>query len=151
MAGTIVKKAWGDMSDDEEYDSPPNPPSVTSSRGKGNSQKGNSHQQKKNSQKGNSHQQGGTRRSYPVRESREDCFERRGELVLSFLDKKPFSVLHDVHAYLLAHEESINHQFLPSVQSVHASLFQMMNSGKAQSRILPGVVQWARIGAVPLD
>jgi hypothetical protein len=134
MAGTIVKKAWGDMSDDEEYDSPPNPPSVTSSRGKGNS-----------------HQQGGTRRSYPVRESREDCFERRGELVLSFLDKKPFSVLHDVHAYLLAHEESINHQFLPSVQSVHASLFQMMNSGKAQSRILPGVVQWARIGAVPLD
>lgn len=62
---------------------------------------------------------------------------------MSFLAANPFCALTDVHTHMLAHEESICHPFLPSVQSVHASLFQMMNEGKVQSRILPGFVQWA--------
>ena len=76
-------------------------------------------------------------------EPRDECFARRASLVCSFLEKHSMSLLSEVHAWLHAHEVSIRHRFLPSVQSVHISLFLLMKEGKVTSHIQPGTVRWS--------
>ena len=162
--GTVaVKVAWGDFSDEEEDSYLPGIPRGSSpsvvddlkgvDRRKPNTVlfeatvHGNSRKPRTSNTKVSSHSTSrvNSKKCGFVRESRKECFERRYQMILTYLDKNPFSILTGIHAHLLKQEGG--HRFPPTVPSVHASLFHLKTTGAIKSVIEPGRVRWAREGA----